>query len=51
MPKRYSYILDIFVRTEHIDLVKQTIIENSVSGLLLLMFRNIELHRTNFRSP
>jgi len=51
MPKQYSYIADIFVRTEHTDLVKQTITENSISGLLLLMFWNTELHRRNISSP
>jgi hypothetical protein len=51
MPKQYSYIADIFVRAEHIDLVKQKITENSLSGLLLLMFWNIELHRIKIRRP
>jgi hypothetical protein len=51
MPKRYSYIADIFVRTEHTDLVKRTITENSISGLLLLMFWNTELNRRNISSP
>jgi hypothetical protein len=43
--------VNIFIRTEHIYLVKQIVTENSVSGLLLLMFWIIDLHRRNIGSP